>query len=84
MKLTFWTRLNGNKTNTRMNISNMPTHVLLKMYHSGTRMVNEKYYQGRVEHYMPVARPLTKPQRQAIYNLLRLRFTKRGSLKAVL
>jgi len=84
MKLTFWTRLNSNKTNTRMNISNIPTAFLLKMYYEKSRMVVEQVPYGTMIKHIPVRRELSKAQHRAIHNLLRLRLTKRGLLKAVL
>ena len=83
MKLTFWTRLNSNKTNTRMNISNMPTQFLLKLYYTKSRevLMRERVFPG-VYKYVPQHVPLTTKQHRAIHNLLRLRLTKRGSLLA--
>lgn len=74
MKLNIGTLLGS--TNSKINIRNLPTHFLLRLYYRGTRPV--WVAGGRVE------RALSKSQRFAIHNLLRLRFVKRGALKAVL
>ena len=71
MKLNIGTLLGSN--NSHINIRNIPTHFLLQMYHSGTRPVWEKHHR--------VTRALSKSQRLAIRNLLRLRAVKRGGLK---
>ena len=63
-------------TNSRINISNLSTHFLMRLYFRGTRPVWRSG--GRIE------MPLSKNQRLTIRNLLRLRNVKRGSLKAVL
>jgi hypothetical protein len=72
MKLTIGTRLGS--TNTRINIRNLHTHFLLQLYRSGSRPVWLKG--GRTY------RALSKTQRRAVYDLLRLRMVKAGSLKA--
>jgi hypothetical protein len=66
MKLNIGTPLGS--TNRRINIRNMTTHFLLKLYYSKTRPVWVKG--GRV------MRSLTKDQHRAIHNLLRLRAVK--------
>lgn len=71
MKLTIGTLLGS--TNSRINIKNLHTHFLLQLYRSGTRPVWEQSHR--------VKKALTKTQRRAIYNLLRLRAVKKGALK---
>jgi hypothetical protein len=71
MKLTIGTLLGSN--NIRINIRNLPTHFLLTLHRTGKRPVWVQ--QTRVH------RSLNKTQRRAIYDLLRLRMVKRGSLK---
>lgn len=66
MKLNIGTPLGS--TNSRINIRNLPTHFLLKLYHSKTRPV---WFKGG-----RTMRPLTKDQHRAIHNLLRLRAVK--------
>lgn len=66
MKLNIGTPLGS--TNSRINIRNLPTHFLLKLYYSKTRPV---WLQGG-----RTMRPLTKDQHRAIHNLLRLRAVK--------
>ncbi len=75
MKLNIGTLLGS--TNSKINIRNLPTHFLLRLYRRGTRPV-WAVGGGRVE------RALSKDQRFAIRNLLRLRAVKRGAVKEVL
>ena len=73
MRLTIGTLLGS--TNARITISNLPTHFLLMMYRRHARPVWSKSHRVFV--------PLTKVQHRAIHELLRLRFTKRGSVAEV-
>lgn len=70
MKLNIGTPLGS--TNSKINIRNLPTHFLLRLFYRGTRPV--WLNGGRVE------RALSKYQRFTIRNLLRLRAVKRGEL----
>ena len=72
MKLNIGTLLGSN--NSCINIRNLPTHFLLQLYRTGVRPVWENSHR--------VTRALSKSQRLAIRNLLRLRAVKRGALKA--
>ena len=74
MKLTLGL-LFGSK-NARINISNLPTHFLMRLHFRRSRPVWNRGY--RVE------QPLNEKQRMAVRNLLRLRNVKRGALKVVL
>ena len=71
MRLNIGTLLGS--TNARISISNLPTHFLMRLYARGTRPVWRNG--GRIE------TPLSKDQRLAVRNLLRLRNVKRGTLK---
>ena len=71
MRLTIGSSLGAN--NARISISNLPTHFLMRLYARGTRPVWRNG--GRIE------TPLSKDQRLAVRNLLRLRNVKRGTLK---
>ena len=71
MKLNIGTLLGS--TNSRINIRNLPTHFLMQMYRTGSR----PEWAGGIR----ITRALSKSQRLAIRNLLRLRAVKRGALK---
>lgn len=72
MKLVLGTPLGS--TNSKINIRNLPTHYLLKLYYTGQKWI---WGQGGGQ----VVTTLSKKQRLAIHNLLRLRMVVKGSLK---
>ena len=79
MKLTFWTRLNSSKTNTRVNIRNLPTQILLDFYQTKSRSIvmrtisDSGYYKYALKRV-----PLSRKQHRAVRDVLRVRLLPRG------